>query len=319
MPMNLSRHVIASLRSLVIVAAIGATASPGLAQTQATQPQPAPSDEEPVNVGDTNVGYIDSAIPATQFRLRSDIAYGNDRPTRAEFFYARGAPLGPGLPVPETSVDYQDISSYLELALDDCTSIFGELPVRFINPDINDNSAGLGDSNVGIKRALIFNSEEVVSFQLKVYIPSGDADRGLGNHHTTIEPGLLCYKKLNCSWALEGELRYWVPVDGTEGFEGEVIRYGAGVSCKSFQNCHVSVSPVAEFVGWTVLSGKVAVTESPGAVQIEDATGDTIVNVKVGLRFGFGPCRQAYFGYGRALTGDQWYDDVFRLEYRRFF
>ena len=50
---------------------------------------------------DSKVGYIDSAIPATQYRLRLDAAYGNNRPTRAEFFYARGAPLGPGLPVPE--------------------------------------------------------------------------------------------------------------------------------------------------------------------------------------------------------------------------
>jgi hypothetical protein len=299
--------------SIISLNAVGANA-----QTPPA-PQPASSDEEPINVGDSNVGYIDSAIPANTFRLRYDTAYGNNRPSRAEVFYARGAPFGPGLPVPETSVDYQDISAYLELALDECTSVFGELPVRFINPVVNDNSAGLGDSNVGFKRAIIFGCDEVLSFQLKVYIPSGDADRGLGNHHTTIEPGLLYYKRLDDCWTMESELRYWVPVDGTEGFEGEVIRYGAGVSYKWLQNCSMTVSPVAELVGWTVLSGQVAVTEVPGRVAIEDAAGDTIVNAKIGLRVDLGSSGQFYLGYGRALTGDQWYDDVFRFEYRLFF
>ena len=275
--------------------------------------------EEPINLGDSNVGYIDSAIPANTARLRFDAAYGNNRPTRAEFFYARGAPLGPGLRIPETSVDYQDISAYLELALDPCTSLFGELPVRFINPDINDNSAGLGDSNVGFKRALILGRDEVLSFQFKVYVPSGDADRGLGNHHTTVEPGLLYFKKLDEYWTTESELRYWVPVDGTEGFEGEVLRYGAGVSYKWLETCKMTVSPVAELVGWTVLSGKVAMTDTAGITRIEHAGGDTIVNAKVGVRFDLGCSGQFYLGYGRALTGDQWYDDVFRFEYRVFF
>jgi hypothetical protein len=282
-------------------------------------PEPPPIDDEPINVGDSNVGYIDSAIPANTIRLRFDAAYDSDRPHRAEFIYARGGPIGPGLPTPEKSIDYQDFSAYLEVALDQCTSVFGELPVRFINPVINDNSAGLGDSNVGFKRALVFDSDEVLSFQLKIYIPSGDADRGLGNHHTTIEPGLLYFKKLDDCWRMESELRYWVPVDGTEGFEGEIIRYGVGMSYKWLENCHMTVSPVAEFVGWTVLSGKVTTNEPPEPTAFEDAAGDTIINAKLGMRFDFGSSGQFYFGYGRALTGDQWYDDVFRFEYRLFF
>ena len=35
----------------------------------------------------TNVGYIDSAIPRSNIRLRYDDAYGNNRPDRAEYFY----------------------------------------------------------------------------------------------------------------------------------------------------------------------------------------------------------------------------------------
>ena len=277
-------------------------------------------DDEPVNVGDSPVGYIDNAIPGTQFRLRFDAAYDNKRPGRAEFFWAKAARAGgPGVKLPETTVDYQDISAYFEYAINRCTSVFGELPVRFINPEQNDNTGGLTDSTIGFKRALIYGNDEVLSFQLKVYIPTGDADRGLGNNHTTIEPGLLWYKRLNDCWNLSGELRYWVPVDGSEGFEGEVIRYGLGLGYNWYRSCDLSITPVAEFVGWTVLSGKTPITEIPPAVTIRDAAGDTILNAKLGVRVGYGDSQQVYMGFGQALTGDRWYDQTFRLEYRILF
>src|SRR6266481_6619817 len=70
------------------------------------------------------VGYIDPAIPMTQFRLRYDAAYRDNRPDRAEFFYPTSGcfkiagldPRAPGPPLAETRVDYQDISSYFEYA-----------------------------------------------------------------------------------------------------------------------------------------------------------------------------------------------------------
>ena len=64
---------------------------------------------------------------------------------------------------------------------------------------------------------------------------------------------------------------------------------------------------------------------------VESVGGQTIVNEKIGLRIGFGDYRQAgggsglndrhslYVGYGRAITGDHWYKDTFRLEYNFWF
>ena len=82
----------------------------------------------------------------------------------------------------------------------------------------------------------------------------------------------------------------------------------------------VRIAPVIECVGWTVLNGK----ESTENGTILDASGDTIVNAKVGVRFGFGEIREPgalspvdfYIGYGRALTGEVWYKDIIRLEMR---
>src|SRR5437870_2915412 len=70
-------------------------------------------------VWDSSVGYIDSAMPGDVFRFRFDAAYHNNRPTRAEFFYPRGGPSGLGLHDPEPSVDFQELSAYLEMALSD--------------------------------------------------------------------------------------------------------------------------------------------------------------------------------------------------------
>ena len=68
---------------------------------------------EPV-IRDTNVGYIDTAIPGNYLRLRYDDVFNNQRPTRDVFFWAPGGSFGPGPRIPESSVNYQDIGSYAE-------------------------------------------------------------------------------------------------------------------------------------------------------------------------------------------------------------
>src|SRR5262249_4803992 len=79
-------------------------------------------------------GYIDSAIPRSNIRVRYDDAYGNNRPDRAEYFYPQcgcffaanssGLPLGTrnaalqrfGPARPEKNIDYQELSTYVEYA-----------------------------------------------------------------------------------------------------------------------------------------------------------------------------------------------------------
>lgn len=266
----------------------------------------------------STVGYIDSAIPVNELRLRFDAAYDFTRPTRAEFFYAKSRPLGPGLPVPEPRIDYQDLSSYLEVAASERLSGFVELPWRFLNPEVNANANGFADMNAGFKYAFLYGDNGVATFQFRTYMPTGDASRGLGNHHVSLEPAFLFYKPLSDRLGLEGEFRYWVPIDGTD-FAGDLFRYGVGVHYDVWKNCRLTVSPVAEFVGWTVLSGKESAVTPSGSVLIEDAAADTIVNAKLGLRVRVENYGDVYAGYGRALTGDRWYENTWRVEFRLFF
>jgi hypothetical protein len=280
----------------------------------ATAPAAAGGDEGGPTSGGSSVGYIDSALPLSQLRLRYDTAYESNRPNRAEFFYAKGFPGGPGLPLPETGVNYQDLSAYLEVAAGERFSAFVEVPYRFLNPEINRDTDGLSDMNAGFKYAFWRDDCRTVTFQLRTYAPTGDARQGLGTNHVSLEPALLVFLPLGERLTFEGELRYWIPIGGTD-FAGDVIRYGAGLSYAVVQTCNWRVAPVAEFVGWTALGGK----ETVAGGFAKDAAGDTIVNVKLGVRARYQDVGDVYAGYGRALTGDHWYDNILRLEFRIFF
>jgi hypothetical protein len=291
---------------------------------QPQQPEALPQEQAAAAGGETfaaafaNGGYIDPAIPRTMFRLRFEAGYRDNRPDRAEFFYAKCGclPGGRGPTLPETSIDYQEVYAYGEYALGDRFSVFLEVPWRFLNPEVNDNANGFSDLMAGFKFALIADPCQFLTFQFKAYAPTGDSNDGLGTGHTSLEPGLLYYRRLGERLTLEAELRDWIPVGGTD-FAGNVLRYGVGLGYDVWRSGHRRLTPIVELVGWTVLSGKESNMNVPGSIA--DASGDTIVNAKVGVRYYFGERSDVYVGYGRALTGEVWYKDIIRAEYRLVF
>lgn len=292
----------------------------------------AQEDDPPFSTSDTNVGYIDSAIPATQFRIRYDSAYDNPIPDRAEFFYRAAMAPGGGLPPSaETRLDYQDISPYFEFAVTPSRSIFVEAPVRFLNPELNANTSGVGDAQVGAKQVLFTSFGEVLTIQFRTYIPTGNASKRLGTDHASLEPGFLYAKRLNALTAIEGELKVWIPIDATEAaaggvFSGPILRYGLGIGHDLYQSAGCTycnkcppkrITAVAEFVGWSILDGLGTVPAPPTApfgAALVDVAGDTIVNGKFGIRWTT-PRKSIYVGYGRGLTGDVWYSDILRAEF----
>lgn len=277
-------------------------------------------------------GYIDNAAPRTHFRLRYDQAYNNNRPDRAEFFYAKCGCFqflqppqrdAAGPPLPETSVDYQELAPYFEIAFAPRASVFATVPIRFINPDQNRNAAGLSDVSFGAKYAIRSTAESILTLQVRAIAPSGNTFDGLGTGNWFLEPGLLWLRQVNPRWQVFGEVKDQIPLAPQSDFTGNVLRYGLGTSVIAFENTQGYIAPVVEAVGWTVLSGRELADGN-----VLNARGTTIVNMKLGLRIGFGkdecdPCaaprNDFYIGYGRALTGAVWYKDMLRLEYRRFF
>ena len=315
-------------------------------------------------------GYIDNAIPMTNFRLRYDAGFDINRPDRAQFFYAtwrelsfhphgingNGIFFDPKARGPEQlpgRLDFQEVSSYFEYAFTRRLSAFVDVPVRFVDfdnlledPDhdrrpgggffpepraentetFHNNLGGLSDIQAGFKAALVADPDRYLTFQFRTYVPSGDAGRGLGTGHVSLEPGVLLYRQMTDRLMVQGQFRGWIPIAGGR-MDGDILIYGVGAGYDIYRCGNLRVTPITEFVGWTVLSGfesffgPVTATAPPGVViptthGVQDASGDTIVNGKVGVRTYFGHRQDLYVGWGHSLTGDRWYRDIFRLEYR---
>lgn len=296
-------------------------AGPASGQAPATPPvappppPPPPADDSGLTVRDSSVGYIDSASPADQLRIRYDAGFDFRFPSRAEFFYPQGQPHGPGLPRPERRVDFSDSTLYLEKTLDPSFSVFAEGGMRYLNPDVNANACGWGDINLGFKYAFIAHESATATFQLRGYLPTGDTDRGLGTGHVSLEPALLGFARLTEDIGLAAELRYWQPIGGTD-FAGGVLRYGLGVRYDVWESSGCRLAPIAEAVGWCVLGGRESQTFPSGMTQVSDASGTNIINFKLGARLDLGDRVGLYAGYGWALTGDRWYSDIVRVELR---
>ena len=167
------------------------------------------------------------------------------------------------MPLPEKSVDAGDVTLAIEYAPVSNFSLFAEIPYRAVDPEVNSNASGLGDIQLGLKYAVLASRQHYFTLQLRAYAPSGDARKGLGTDHWSIEPGLLYYGQLSERMALSGELRYILPINGSsgqgtgfnKGYAGKVLRYGIGLSYDLDSSSSVKISPIIELVGWRVFDG----------------------------------------------------------------
>jgi hypothetical protein len=286
-------------------------------------------------------GYIESPFVATQIRVRVDAAWDNRTPDRAEFFYAKcgcfesgGDPNAPG-PSPgiATNLNFQEYTAAVEYAFTQRFSMFAEVPFRTIQPvsftnsppgsGIYPNQGGFSDFRPGFKYAVDPNPNRYITFQVRAYTPTGDAQKGLGTNHYSVEPSLLFQDTLTPRTKVSGQVALWIPIGGSSNqpvnngqFSGDVLSYGLGISYDlSARHTGVRVTPVLEFVGWNVRSG--SVTEPSGVIG--DATNTNIANLKGGARVFFNRGDSVYIGYGRQLTHIGWYRDLLRIEYRHVF
>jgi hypothetical protein len=282
---------------LLVALALAACAGPASAQTGS----------------ESRVGYIDSAIPVNRVRFRLDLDYDYPFPDRGEFGYSH-SPGARGEPA-EVKADMQELSAYVEATLTEQFSVFAEVPYRAISPTFDANANGLSDINGGFKYAFFMEDDYVASFQLRLVAPTGRGSAHLGSNHASIEPAFLGFARLTEDLAAEAELRLWLPVGGLSSYDSNVLRYGIGGSYAAYRSEQLTVAPVLELVGWTFLDGQKSVNAPDGTGVITGAGGDTIVNAKFGVRFGtqYG---DFYAGYGRALTGEPFYKNIVRFEYR---
>ena len=277
--------------------------------------KPAADADPGIAVKDSYVSFLDGATPRNVLGLRFDGAYHNRQPMRAEYLFAKGGlPNSVGFPLPETRVDYQDLTSYAEYSLTPWFSMFVEVPYRWLNPEINGNTSGAGDMRYGLKLCTWSSDPVIATILLRIYQPTARHET-LGTGHWSIEPGILAAWRLNDKILLEGEARYWTALGGSD-FAGDLLRYGVGISYKQPLARGAWCAPVVEGVGWTVLGGKTMAANAVDDFVVEDAHGQTIINGYAGLRFGYGAHLDMYLGYGRSFTGHFWSRETYRFEMR---
>jgi hypothetical protein len=287
------------------------------------------------------VGYIEDATVGSQVRLRYDLGFHMHVPDRAEFFYAKcgcyrdipaGNPLsdpnapGPG-PGVVTDLNFQQVYLQAEYSGGSRVSIFGEAPIRWIQPQLFatpqtfPDQSGFGDLQGGLKIGIVNSDLQTATLQVKGYFPTGDAAKGLGTNHTSIEPSLLLNNGINDRAAIESEVGFWHPIGGSaklpnaqgSNFSGDIFYWGIGPSVDVYRDRSVRVAPVVELVGWHILNG--SQTIQPGTA-LDDASGTNIVNLKIGGRVSLANGSSVYAGWGKALTEATWYDSIFRFEFR---
>lgn len=286
-----------------------------------------------VRMDPSMVGYLDDPTIVSEIRIRFDAGFNDPRPDRAGYFYCGCANIGPGAAVQRT-LNFQQLYLTAEYAPAQRVSGFVELPFRWIQPrfypfsqPISSSSvdqAGISDVQAGLKFAALSSAASHLALQLTASFPSGSGAKGLGTGHTSLIPAAIFYQRLSHRAGIEAEVNDTHPLSGYtnptppnqgKSFAGDVTMFGIGPSYVLVDRPSYRLAPVLELVAWHVFGG--LQTDSAGVV--DSAAGIDVFNAKLGARILFNNGGSLYAGYGRAITSDIWYRNLFRMEYRYTF
>ena len=128
------------------------------------------------------------------------------------------------------------------------------------------------------------------------------------------------------SWVKNVSIDYQIEVPRETEIEASVASGGitidqlrGPVKCSSASG-YVHVYRIERDTQLNAASGSIDVSGIGGFLRVSTASGSmNIVNIKAGLRIGVGFRNSFYVGFGQALTHDDWYQHLVRIEYRYSF
>ena len=313
--------------ALLLLASLSVRTS---AQSSATSPD---TDRRPAMPG-----AIDDSSIGTRVAVRVDSGTGLVAPDRAEFITAKcgcyqtyapaSAKYDPSAPGPGPGIvnnaRIQQVHFVVEYApSSDRFSLVADVPMRSFSPQsfvagsgTVADATGVGDIRFGAKYSLSSHAVTQATVQVIASAPTGDAAKGLGVHHWTVEPTILYAVRLGHRASIESQ---WgsvfpfngsagVPTSSTDTFSGRMILYSAGPSVDVYHSTSTRIAPVVELRGWHILEGYSTGESGP-------ANGLDVVDMTAGVRAVFGR-HVVYAGFEKAITNVKWFDRTVRLEYR---
>ena len=279
------------------------------------------------------VGYLDDSAVGNEVRLRFDAGFNMPRPDRAEYFYAGSSTPSPATSAVQRTLNFQELYLSGEYAPFKYFSAFVMVPYRWIEPFFISSpgkspdlfsGGGISDVQAALKFAALHTDSTQVTLELRASFPSGNGANGFGTNHYTVEPMVLMYRRLSDRAALEAEAGDSHPIGGTifvnppspsQKWSADVAMYGLGPSYRLITRDKYSFAPVLELVTWHVFGGLQTGQDN----LVQSAAGINVFNAKLGGRINFSNGSSIYAGYGRGITSDIWYRNLFRIEYRRSF
>jgi hypothetical protein len=256
---------------------------------------------------------IETSQPANNFRLKAMSAFNLQNPDRGEYIWAKIG--GPGPSLPESNVNYQNYDAIYE-AGGNRFSLVTDIPMRFVDPEINPSGSGLGNISIAPKTVLVNGNDWQITTIFRTYLPTGATQRGSSNGLVSLEPGVLIRYRWSPRTFLHSQVKYWIPLTGDPTASGNVFNYGLGISTVLFETDAFAIIPVLEAVGWTVGGG--TATLASGTIA---SANTSFVNIQPGCRFVLGPkgdlglCEFGISG-GFATTSTGWYREQFTVEVR---
>lgn len=234
-------------------------------------------------------------------------------PDRAQYFWTA---FGKGPPLPERSLDYQEVRFVLETG-GDRFSVVNEIPIRILDPANNNNTAGLSDISIGPKVVLVDGKRWKLAHIFRTFAKTGAASKGLSSGHVSLEPGLLLRYQWTPDTFLHGELKFRFPIAGDPAFSGPVLQYGLGISTILYETDSFAMLPTLEFLAWSVLDGQ----KSRPDGSIVGVDGEQFGAVFPGMRFVLGPSGdlglfELGLGGGFSMANNGFFETHFRLDLR---
>ncbi len=260
--------------------------------------------------------FADSPRPVSHMRLRWDSGYNFEFPDRAEYFWARadGDGKGPSPIIPGRSrLRYMEFTYYTEAAAGPFGA-FVEIPYRRVENEVYKHESGFADMNVGTKSVLIDCELLLLTFQFKTYIPIGQAAKGLGTDHVSLEPSLLWALQLAPDVYFQGQAAYFIPIAGDDIYAGDIFHYHLSLNFTFWRPIpDVQLIASAELNGWSVLDGAYTDPVDPAVIQ---RARDHLLSAGPGMRLVI--CDKLDFGFGAAfgITENNFAKDLYRAELR---
>jgi hypothetical protein len=247
---------------------------------------------------------VETAVGTSNTSLLMRADRGLSTPDRLEMIWAtpsRG-------PTPESRVDILDTIFRMELG-NEKLLVMTDYTLRSLNPDRNDNTTGFGDMTLGVKTTVHDGQSTKVASVFRTYLKTGPSDRGLGTGHVSLEPGFLLRHQWNEHTYFHGEAKYWLPIAGTPGVAGDVLKLGAALSTVWKETDTVALLPTLEFSSYTFLAGSAT---RPDGIR-RRVNGEFAGELYPGLRCVHGPGNEmGLLEYGVAtgfvFADEGWFD-----------